>query len=179
MTDINQDAEFSAMHILYGALEPLDDEARSRVVNYVIARLDIGVQRVIKAQSPLSNATEGEADDPSLKEEQSAAPKFGSLAELYDAAGNPHGNGEKALVAGYWLQVCGGNENFDSQSINKELKNLGEGVANITAALEYLKNQKPALAIQLKKSGTSQQARKIFKVTVAGIKAVEAMINHG
>jgi hypothetical protein len=86
----------------------------------------------------------------SLAEEQAEAPKYGSFAELFDAA-KPKSNGDKALVAGYWLQVCQGAENFDGQSANKELKHLGEGLANITNAVESLKTQKPALALQLKK----------------------------
>jgi hypothetical protein len=36
-----------------------------------------------------------------------------------------------------------------------------------------------ALALQLKKSGKSKQSRKLYKLTVAGIKAVEAMIARG
>jgi hypothetical protein len=60
--------------------------------------------------------------------------------------------------------------------VNKELKNLGEGILNITSALDALKAQKPALALQLKKAGKSRQARKTYKVTVAGLKFVENMI---
>lgn len=98
------------------------------------------------------------------------------MAELDDAAA-PKSNADTALIAGYWLQVCQGAETFDGFSANRELKHLGKGIANITHALESLKNQKPSLALQLRKSGKSQQARKTFKLTVAGIKAVEAMIN--
>lgn len=67
-------------------------------------------------------------------------------------------------------------EAFDSQSAHKELKHLGQQLPNITNALESLKNQKPALVLQLRKSGTSQQARKTYKLTVAGMRAVEKMI---
>ena len=55
------------------------------------------------------------------------------------------------------------------------LKNLGHGIPNVTKALDSLKGQSPALALQLKKAGTSQQARKTYKITVAGIKQIEAM----
>jgi hypothetical protein len=80
-------------------------------------------------------------------------------------------------VGGYWLQVCQNSESFDGFSVNKELKDVGQGLGNITNAIDGLRSQKPALALQLKKSGKSQQARKTYKVTVPGIKAVEAMIN--
>jgi hypothetical protein len=101
--------------------------------------------------------------------------EFGSFAELFDAA-QPKTGYDKALVAGYWLQVCQGADSFDGFSANKELKHLGEGLPNITSSVDTLKAQKPALALQLKKSGKSRQARKVYKVTVAGVRAVEAMI---
>ncbi len=73
--------------------------------------------------------------------------------------------------------MCQGADSFDSQSANTALKNLGHAIANITMALGALIKQKPALVLQTKKSGKSRQARKTFKLTVAGIKAVEDMIN--
>jgi hypothetical protein len=102
--------------------------------------------------------------------------RFSALGELFDAA-RPQTNGQRALVAGYWLQVCGGANDLSSQAINTELKHLGYGILNITEALEDLKATKPAHAIQLRKSGTSRQARKTYKITEAGIRAVETMIS--
>lgn len=170
------DAEFAAMQTLYTALEPLDDDARNRVVNYIVARLEITLQNVAKPSIAGATTTNGGDEEAGIEREEKVAPKYSSLAELYDAT-QPKNTADKALVAGYWLQVCQGAESFDGFSANRELKHLGQGVTNITNAVESLKSQKPALALQLKKSGKSQQARKVYKVTVAGIKAVEAMIN--
>jgi hypothetical protein len=170
---IAPDAEFSAIQTLYSALEPLDEDARERVLGYVAARLEITLNAKLKAATTSSFANEEEAE---VAEEQKGAPKFASMAELFEAT-QPTSNADKALVAGYWLQVCQGADDFDGQSANKELKHLGHGMANITNAVEALKNQKPALALQLRKSGKSQQARKVYKVTVAGIKRIETMIN--
>jgi hypothetical protein len=168
------DPEFGAMQTLYNALEPLDDGARMRVVNYILARLEI---TTTAARDDLGTRGNGQdVGEAALREEQAVAPKYGSLAELFDAA-QPKTNPDKALAAGYWLQVCQGGESFDGFSANKELKNLGQGLANVTNAIDGLKNQKPALALQLTKSGKSQQARKSYKITVAGIKAVEDMIS--
>jgi hypothetical protein len=169
------DAEFSAIHTVFKALEPLDDDARGRVINYIVARLEINA--ALSRPGHEAEAPMGETEEAALKHEQGAAPKYGSFAELYDAA-QPKTNSDKALVAGYWLQVCQGGESFDGFSANKELKNLGQGLVNITNSIESLKSQKPALALQLKKAGTSQQARKTYKLTVAGIKAVEVMIRQ-
>jgi DNA-binding PadR family transcriptional regulator len=62
-------------------------------------------------------------------------------------------------------------------TLNKELKNLGHGVSNITSALDTLMSRKPALVIQTKKSGTSKQARKKYKLTLEGLRAVERMVS--
>jgi hypothetical protein len=167
MSDI--DAELTAMQTAYATLSALDTEARTRVLNYLISRLEVTTLNTKSKTLPDNSVALVEADT------QESTQSFGSLAELHDAAG-PKSNAEKALVAGYWLQVCEGNETFDSQSANTALKHLGDGVANITAAIDSLKNQKPALALQLRKSGKSQQARKVYKITVAGIKAVENMM---
>ena len=168
------DGEFAAMQSVYTALEGLDEEARARVLDYVSSRLGVVPARKARpafVQDDDKDVHEQEVETP----EPGSTSSFGSFAELYDAT-QPKSQPEKALVGGYWLQVCEGAESFDSYSINKELKNLGEGVANITSALDSLKTQKPALCLQLKKAGKSRQARKTYKVTVAGIKAVEAMI---
>lgn len=169
-----EDAEFSAMQNLFVALEPLETEARSRVLGYVVARLGIN----LRAGGTRSN---GDKDSSSIAAEVNrgdVSPRdYASLAELFDAT-QPKSNADKALVAGYWLQVCQGAETFDGQSANKELKHLGHGLTNITNAVDSLKGQKPALALQLKKSGTTQQARKVYKITAAGVKAVEDMISE-
>jgi hypothetical protein len=167
------DLEFGAMQTVYSALQNLDEEARMRVLDYVSARL--GIVPVARTAPRLKEFEREEAEEHALDQEQDAAPKFGSFAELFDAA-HPNGASDKALVAGYWLQVCQGTESFDGFSANKELKHLGEGLSNVTSAIDTLKAQKPAFALQLKKSGKSRQARKVYKITVAGIRAVEAMI---
>ncbi len=162
------DAEFSAMQTLYTTLIGLSAEAQGRVIKYIVDRLALRISGAIKHSWPVNDTDEAEGQNAGRK-------KFHSLAELHDAA-QPKTNSERALVAGYWVQVCEGNEKFDSQTTNTALKHLGHGLANVTAALDSLKNQKPALALQIQKSGKTQQARKTYKITVAGIKAVESMI---
>jgi hypothetical protein len=97
------------------------------------------------------------------------------LASLCDLA-RPDTDAERALVAGYWLQCTQGQTEFTAQAVNDELKNLGHGVSNITNAFSSLKDQKPALVIQVRKDGTSQQARKKYRVTAEGKKAVDLMV---
>lgn len=166
------DAEFDAMQAIYQALEPLEEAARSRVLRYIAARLDIIdlTQARPKADAPPNGFDEETASERARAE----APKYNSLAELADAT-QPITNADKALVAGYWLQVCQAADSFDAFSANKELKHLGHGVSNITMAIDALRNHKPSLVLQLKKSGRSQQARKTYKLTTAGVKSVEDM----
>lgn len=85
----------------------------------------------------------------------------------------------KPLVVGYWFQVLQGEQDLDGFQINKELKHLGHGVSNITTALSSLIDRKPQLVIQTRKSGNSKQARKRYRLTDAGIKAVERMLAGG
>jgi hypothetical protein len=47
---------------------------------------------------------------------------------------------------------------------------------NITSALDDLIEVRPQLVIQLAKAGTSKQARKRYKVTVAGAKKVQELL---
>jgi hypothetical protein len=53
---------------------------------------------------------------------------------------------------------------------------MGHRVPNITIAMDELQRQKPQLAVQLRKAGTTKQARKTYKITTEGIKYVEAML---
>lgn len=98
-----------------------------------------------------------------------------SFAELLNAAG-PDTGVMRALCGGYWMQVCQGLEEFASADVNKELANAVGPLSNITMAFDALKAMSPALVIQTKKSGKAQQARKLYRLTTAGIRAVEDMI---
>lgn len=171
------DPELGAMQSLLTALEPLDDEARARVLAWVAGRYEISLTPPKGIPHGGSSAGEQEAAVADIEPPPSLA-AFGTLAELF-AAATPKTNGEKALVAGYWLQTREGAAELAAQAINTQLKHLGHGVANITIALEELKLSKPALAIQLRKGGTSQQARKKYKITDAGVKYLEKMVHSG
>ena len=176
MDDSNgtSDNELRAIQSAYKILEPLDDESRARIIQYLVARLKISLSSTAPTQFD-GLAGKQETLGNSIADEEEGSSTYSSFAELYDAA-QPSSGPAMALTAGYWLQVCKGAESFDGFSANRELKNLGHGIANITKALERAKDQKPALVLQLKKSGKSRQARKVYKVTVAGVRRVEEMI---
>lgn len=50
-------------------------------------------------------------------------------------------------------------------------------MGNITDSLDALKEEKPALILQLKKSGISKQARKTYKLTQEGAKRIRQLID--
>lgn len=97
------------------------------------------------------------------------------IGQLYEAA-SPSTQEERALVVGYYFQFVRGEEELRAQQLNNALKNLGHGVGNITDAIQGNIDSQPALMRQTKKSGSSKQARKLYKVTEAGKHRVLDMI---
>lgn len=162
-------AELTAMKAVAEALSGLDSEATTRVLQWASGRFGVAIAPRGKN---LQGSTQTQADDGVPSERQ-----FASLADLYVAA-NPVTDADRALVAGYWHQFVESQEDFESQTINSALKNLGHGVTNITRALEALKAQSPSLVMQVRKSGSTQQARKKYKLTGAGKKAVDLLIGQ-
>jgi hypothetical protein len=157
--------ELEAMKTIAAALEPLDAAARARALQWAISRFH-------SSGAPMTIGGLAPSNEPGSEPERSGP--FGSFAELFDAA-SPTTEKDKALVAAYWMQVCQGATSFPAQSLNDLLKDLGHRVGNITEALNQLKSERPALVLQLKKSGTSKQARKTYKLTSEGAKRVSAM----
>lgn len=157
--------ELNAIRQVAESLDPLDDGARSRVIAWAAAKYGVRVPslRTADAGSQIGVAPEARID------------QYGSLAEFFDAA-NPGVESEKALVAGLWMQKQSGLATFDSAAVNRELKHLGHGVANITAAFNDLIARRPALAMQTSKSGKAKQARKKYTITRAGEKAVAELL---
>ena len=82
-----------------------------------------------------------------------------------------------ALLGAYYFQVVLRKENVTGFEINKQLKNHGTGIANITAAITNNIEASPARMRQVKKAGKSQQARKQYVVTTAGVHYVEGKLN--
>lgn len=165
-----KDLELDAMQTITLALATLNDEdAVKRVIQWAASRHGVSLATANVRGTKESGAQIDERSGPDSE--------FDDIADLFDAA-SPSTEPEKTLIVGYWFQVIQGQSDIDSLSINSELKNLGHGVSNITKAFESLINRKPRLVIQTKKSGTSQQARKRYKLTVEGIRVVTGMLNR-
>lgn len=165
---MDQDAEIAAMSAVAKALEPLEGDVRQRVINWAASRFG--------ASLPASTKSPG-VDRHAVPSVETARTEFDDFAELFEAA-TPKTDKDKALIAAYWEQVCQSQPSFQAQALNASLKHLGHGLSNVTVALEALKDEKPALILQLKKSGTSKQARKTYKLTAEGAKRVRQMLDH-
>ena len=162
-----------ALQVVYNILEPLEKEVRERVLTSVATMLGISSSGAKLSTASKTEITPGGKDDVDENSEDSF--EYDSFADLY-ATADPVSNHDRALVAGYWLQVCQEEKNFSGYSINKELTNLGYRLPNVTNALSSLIDAKPQLALQVKKTGRTRQARKTYKLTKAGIDKVEEMI---
>ena len=163
MTTTDLSAELKAMANIEAALKDLSDDERARVMQWAASRF-----RGSGKPAPKGGSDDGQIQTTDLD-------KYGTLAELYYAAA-PGAEADRALVAAYWYQFKEDASDVEAQKINSELKHLGHGVGNITRAFEALKSQKPALIMQTRKEGSTKQARKKYKVTAEGKKAVEHMI---
>lgn len=170
------DNEFKAMQAVHDALAPLDHEARNRILNYIISLLEIDTRGVGKREDTTQSGNVSYDNRNSEESIEGQNTDYTSFAELY-AAASPKTNGEKALVAGYWLQICEESDSFTGSGANKELTNLGHKLSNVTDAINSMKKRKPMLILQVKKSGSSKQARKTYKVSDEGVKRVKEMIS--
>jgi hypothetical protein len=160
--------EVEAMRRIVEAMADLPPDAAARVLRW--AR-DSFAPREQMALAPEAATT----SEPGTA--GSAGAEFNDLPSLF-AAARPKGGPEMALVVGYWFQSILGQQDLDAQSLHRELKHLGHGLANVTSTMTLLMSQKPQLVIQTRKTGTTTQARKRYRLTSAGLQRVEQMIRE-
>lgn len=165
------DQEITAMATVADALDNLDEEARKRVLQWAAAKFSV-VSATGTTTHKQNNASKDMSEDTS---ESSGGTEFETFADLY-AAARPNKLADKVLVAGYWHQVIMKEKELTSAPLNKDLSNLGHKIVNISEKFDVLIEQKPQLVLQLKKSGSTKQARKKYKLTHAGIAKVKNML---
>lgn len=182
--DDNGDVEIEAIGEVSKALSSLEEEARDRVIRWAAERY--GVALGTRAQGSLSDIrfpgdrqeADGATDGHRIAPAREEPPEWGHFAELFDASGATT-HPESMLVAAYWVQEIQGRDSFGSLELNRLLKDLGRGVTGTAKVMSSLIERKPALVLQLRKSGSSQQARKVYRLTEAGKKTVDHMISNG
>lgn len=174
------DPEIVAMGEVAKALEPLDDEATKRVIRWTISRFEkrLGGDLAMPSSRPATAASPSVAQVAGAARlaEPFTSDAFKDFPSLFDAA-NPQTGLDRVLVAAFWYQNVLGQDDWDSQAVNGELKNMGHPSSNITRDLDSLIKRTPRLVLQVRKDGSTKQARKRYKLTREGIRAVETMMN--
>jgi hypothetical protein len=172
--EANEEAELVVMTNVLRELRPLQRDEQLRVLNWIGSKLDIEIGQP-RAKARQSTDERVDDADPTTERGGGAAETFAEFADLC-AAANPTSDADKALVAGFWFQKCKGGASFGSQECNTQLRHYGTPIGNITRAFDYLQEASPKLAVQLKKSGNTKQARKTYKLTHHGLQRVKEMI---
>lgn len=167
---MDEDKEIQAMLNISKALAGLEPEVVDRALRWAADRYQVTLTGKYSGRET-PPAAAGESSDG----QDGDSRQFDDFASLFEAA-NPKNGLERVLIAAYWAQVVQNENDFDAQSLNKELKNLGHPSGNITRDLDTLMKRNPRLIMQVRKSGASKQARKTYKVTVEGKRAAERMI---
>lgn len=169
------DAEIEAMGTVAEALGNLNEDERGRVVRWAAERYGVVFA---KPRGKPDEVDEDDDDEDDANEHDGGTDvsrDYEHFAELYDAA-DPSTDAERVLIAAYWTQFLQGKSPYGSLELNKVLKDLGHGVGTINKAMSTNIKKRPALILQVSRSGSSQQARKKYKLTDAGKKWVEARL---
>ncbi|OGV61818.1 MAG: hypothetical protein A2283_06295 [Lentisphaerae bacterium RIFOXYA12_FULL_48_11] len=168
---MTQDPEIKAMQEVHQSLDGLEEAARQRVIQWAISRFNLpGASKASgnKGAGPGGGSATQASGDPSLT-------SYETVADIFTAA-NPTKDKDKALIVASFLQEKKELEDLTGADINKELKNLGHGLKNVTDAINQLSSKNPKLMIQTRKEGKSKQARKKYKVTTEGINAAKVLL---
>jgi hypothetical protein len=163
-----EDPELAAMAKITAALDSLEESTRERVLRWARERYTL-------VRSASSRDGGGHPSRGDISSSDRVVGKFTDIASLYDAL-SPTTEGDKLLAMGYWFQVLEGQTDLDSMTLNSELKNLGHPIGNVSRAMAALASSSPRYVIQTKKSGSTKQARKRFRLTTEGIRRVEQML---
>ena len=160
--------ELKAMNDVYDALKDLENDAKKRVIDWIIGKFSLGQQK-----RKLAGASEETSEESGARRVEFAS--FKSVADLF-ANATPKTDADKVLIVATYLQETKNVDELAGREINKELHHLGHGVGNITATITSLMNKKPQLMIQIRKEGKTKQAQKKYKVTNEGFVAAKKMI---
>lgn len=158
------ETELKAMTDVAAALRELDEEGTRRVLRWALDHYGVAAAASASSDTPQerSDSPQGRSDWSDIYE------MFGSTDASSDV--------ERALLAGYWFQTKEGHASFTGSQVNTSLKHMGVGAANIAQVLGRLIARRPALVQQISKSGRSQQARKQYRLTSAGVSAAEVIL---
>jgi hypothetical protein len=157
------------MITVYEALKELDDQAKTRVIEWVSGKFQLAYRMKTYPKTDM-DLQETELEERGLLD-------FSTVADAF-AVANPKNTADKALVVAAFLQASKGGDDVSGREINKELTQIGHGVHNITRAVEPLIRKRPQFLIQTRKEGKTKQAQKKYRVTSEGFNFVKRLINR-
>jgi hypothetical protein len=91
----------------------------------------------------------------------------------------PDTGSERALLGAYAIANGAPGVPVSRLSVNRLISNHGQGVKNITRAIQANIDAKPQLMRQVRKTGRTRQARKQYTLTQPGVKWVEDRTRTG
>lgn len=100
---MSEDSELNAIQQLLSALEPLDTDARGRVIDYVFQRLDIGRPGPVAPPAESQPATSGTAQQATELPQEPASP--GTIIDIrtFAAEKQPASQMEKTVFVAFYL----------------------------------------------------------------------------
>ncbi|HMO38973.1 MAG TPA: hypothetical protein PKC76_16790 [Saprospiraceae bacterium] len=179
--------EMEVLQRCHDLLKDQSDDVKIRTLQWLSSKFNMGQTTLtLSSQAAFASAAApATSSAPAPKSSAAPAPapaktskaasasggmkSFKSFEDLFKAA-KPSSDSEKALAAAVYLQLYKDEDELTSAQVQKELKNIGQRVSNITQAISALVKKK--LMIQLGKEGNSKQARKKYKATLEGIKMI-------
>ncbi|MBD3276355.1 MAG: hypothetical protein GF372_13645 [Candidatus Marinimicrobia bacterium] len=166
--------EIEVMRDINRLLNNLESSQRSRIVRWLYDKYVVENESASLPSKADDNA-QSMSGETQLDLQKGQEPKHRNFADFF-AAVNPQTDSERALISSYWLQVKEGKEHVRAYDVNALLKDLGHPINNITRAFDHLQSKSPQLIMQVRKKGRSQQARKRYRVTQAGIDKITEML---
>ena len=164
LTGPESTSEIGALKAVTEALDPLEAEARRRILNYLNDLYGFSRKRE-------------RSDSTTLRKEAARADtvdsrQYGDFPDLFEAGGNPTGEKPRALLAAYWLQVIQGTHPFFGADLNRVLRPSGRVLSKVSRPISGLKSSSPSLIVEEGKKSN----RPLYKLTTAGIKEAEKML---
>src|SRR4051794_17487759 len=114
-------SEIEAMGSIDKALGALELDEQKRVLRWAVDKFGVGEVKLGAGSNDARSGTEVATNGDSGE--------YARISDLMDAAG-PATTADHVLVASYWFQVVQGQEDFTSQAVNSELKDLGRESKN-------------------------------------------------
>ncbi|MCM2333317.1 MAG: hypothetical protein NDI82_05155 [Anaeromyxobacteraceae bacterium] len=164
--------DVKALEAVLHALKDLEPAVKERVLRWAAESLDLRMQ--LKAPAKTEAPAAGGPSNTGAG--GTGLDSFETVADAF-AAARVRTAADRVLLGAAYLSKKQGKAELASAEINVALKNMGHAVASINKIIDLLKDRKPQLMIQTRKSGNSRQARKLYKVTSAGFDKVEAMLS--